>query len=103
MAVIGYIRVSSNKQTCEHQHYEIQQFVEHKADAEEPIFMKEWEQELDKFLVFNQKQILNNAGTVSRMNALRHASCEYAKYKLRIRQEEKANSVKEYKEDIKEL
>ena len=29
MAVIGYIRVSSNKQTCEHQHYEIEQFAEH--------------------------------------------------------------------------
>ncbi|MCQ2582189.1 MAG: recombinase family protein [Alphaproteobacteria bacterium] len=29
MSVIGYIRVSSNKQTCEHQHYEIQQFAEH--------------------------------------------------------------------------
>ena len=27
MAVIGYIRVSSNKQTCEHQHYEIKQFA----------------------------------------------------------------------------
>lgn len=78
-------------------------FAEHKADAEEPIFMKEWEQELDKFLVFNQKKILNNAGTVSRMEALRHASCEYVKYKLRIKQEEKENSVKEYKEDIKEL
>lgn len=29
MAIIGYIRVSSNKQTCEHQHYEIKQFAEH--------------------------------------------------------------------------
>ncbi|MBQ6027043.1 MAG: recombinase family protein [Alphaproteobacteria bacterium] len=29
MAVIGYIRVSSNKQTCEHQHFEIEQFAEH--------------------------------------------------------------------------
>ncbi|MCQ2581852.1 MAG: recombinase family protein [Alphaproteobacteria bacterium] len=29
MSVIGYIRVSSNKQTCEHQHYEIEQFAEH--------------------------------------------------------------------------
>ena len=28
MAVIGYIRVSSKKQTCEHQHHEIQQFTE---------------------------------------------------------------------------
>ncbi|MFQ6760107.1 MAG: recombinase family protein [Alphaproteobacteria bacterium] len=27
MAVIGYIRVSSNKQTVQHQHYEIQQFA----------------------------------------------------------------------------
>lgn len=27
MAVIGYIRVSSNKQTCEHQKYEIEQFA----------------------------------------------------------------------------
>ena len=28
MAVIGYIRVSSNKQTCEHQKYEIEQFAQ---------------------------------------------------------------------------
>jgi DNA invertase Pin-like site-specific DNA recombinase len=28
MAVIGYIRVSSNRQTCEHQHYEIEQFAQ---------------------------------------------------------------------------
>lgn len=27
MAIIGYIRVSSNKQTCEHQKYEIKQFT----------------------------------------------------------------------------
>ena len=27
MAVIGYVRVSSNRQTCEHQHHEIEQFV----------------------------------------------------------------------------
>ena len=27
MAVIGYIRVSSNKQTLEHQHFEIEQFA----------------------------------------------------------------------------
>ncbi len=27
MAVIGYIRVSSNKQTCAHQHFEIEQFA----------------------------------------------------------------------------
>lgn len=29
MAIIGYIRVSSSKQTCEHQRHEITQFVQH--------------------------------------------------------------------------
>lgn len=78
-------------------------FAEHKAEAEEPIFMKEWEQELDDFLTFNKKQILVGAGKVSRIEALRHASSEYAKYKLRIKQEEKAVSIEEHKADIKEL
>lgn len=31
MSVIGYIRVSSNKQTCEHQKYEITQFTNQKG------------------------------------------------------------------------
>lgn len=31
MAVIGYIRVSSNKQTLEHQHFEIEQYVKNKG------------------------------------------------------------------------
>lgn len=78
-------------------------FAEHKAEAQEPIFMKEWELELDKFLLFNQKQILKNAGTVSRVEALRHASAEYARYKARIKQEEKKVAIEEYKSDIKEL
>ena len=31
MSVIGYIRVSSNKQTLEHQHFEIEQYVKNKG------------------------------------------------------------------------
>lgn len=78
-------------------------FAEHKANAEEPIFMKEWEEELNSFLTFNKKRILTNAGKVSRVEALRHASAEYVKYKLRIKQGEKNIAVEEYKSDIKEL
>lgn len=78
-------------------------FAEHKANASEPIFMKEWEEELNSFLTFNKKQILTNAGKVSRVEALRHASAEYVKYKLRLKHEERMNSLNEYKEDIKEL
>lgn len=31
MAVIGYIRVSSNKQTLEHQHFEIEQYAKNQG------------------------------------------------------------------------
>lgn len=31
MTIYGYIRVSSSKQNCEHQRYEIEQFVEHNS------------------------------------------------------------------------
>ena len=54
-------------------------------------------------MTFNKKRILTNAGKVSRVEALRHASAEYVKYKLRIKQEEKNIAVEEYKSDIKEL
>ena len=40
MAVIGYIRVSSNRQTCEHQHHEIEQFA-HKNNITIDKWVKE--------------------------------------------------------------
>lgn len=40
MAVIGYLRVSSNKQALQHQHYEIQQFAKHNK-----ITIDRWVQE----------------------------------------------------------
>ncbi|MBP3687262.1 MAG: recombinase family protein [Alphaproteobacteria bacterium] len=40
MAVIGYIRVSSNKQTLEHQHFEIEQFAKNQG-----LKIDEWVEE----------------------------------------------------------
>jgi len=78
-------------------------FAERRAESEEPIFMKEWEEELDRFLEYNKKAVLTNAGKVSRIDALRKASEEYSKYKLRIKQEEKTKAEQEHLADIKEL
>ena len=41
------------------------------------IYMKDWEKRLDDFIKFNEKQVLSNAGKISRMTALRKAFAEY--------------------------
>lgn len=78
-------------------------FAEHRAEAEEPIFMREWEKELDEFLTANKKELLHNAGKVSHEDALEKAYNEYSKYKQALKITEKKESEEEYKEDIKEL
>ena len=65
--------------------------------------MKDWEKRLDDFIKFNEKQVLSNAGKISRMTALRKAFSEYDKYKELLRIEEKEQAEKEIETDIKEL
>lgn len=67
------------------------------------IYMKDWEKRLDDFIKFNEKQVLSNAGKISRMTALRKAFSEYDKYKELLRIEEKEQAEKEIETDIKEL
>ena len=78
-------------------------YAEHKAEAEEKIFMKEWETVLDDFLAFNKKQVLPNAGGVSHAVALEKAHAEYFKYKEKQKLVEKQESKRELEEDIKAL
>jgi hypothetical protein len=78
-------------------------FAEHRAESEQHIFMKEWEQELDKFLEFHKKSVLPNAGKISHEQMLKKACEEYSKYKTKLKVNEKQESIKEYRADIKEL
>jgi hypothetical protein len=56
--------------------------------------MKDWEKKLDEFLRFNERQVLPNAGRVSKQAAEDYAKAEFAKYEVRRR---------EYKESRGEL
>ncbi len=78
-------------------------YAEHKAEAEEKIFMKEWEGVLDDFLAFNKKEILSNAGGISHAMALEKAHTEYFKYKEKKKVIEKKESAQELQEDIRAL
>ena len=65
--------------------------------------MKDWEEKLNNFLKFNEKQILKTAGKISELNAKKQALLTYSKYKELLRLEAKKNSIKELETDIKEL
>lgn len=78
-------------------------YAEHKAESEEKIFMREWEILLDDFLVFNKKEILPRAGSISLEKALEKAHNEYFKYRENLKISEKKESEIEHEEDIKEL
>ena len=60
MAIIGYIRVSSNKQTCEHQKYEIEQFAQ-----QNHIIVDKWVME-----TISSRKALNKRKLGELLNAL---------------------------------
>jgi hypothetical protein len=68
-------------------------FAEDQAMRRKQVFMSDWEQKLDEFLRFNDRDVLTNAGMISRQTADDHAKIEYEKFEVRRR---------EYKESLAE-
>ena len=68
-------------------------FAEDQALRRKQVFMKDWETRLDEFLVFNERRVLNHAGSISKDGAETHAKQEYDRF---------AASRREYKEQLGE-
>ena len=68
-------------------------FAEDQALRRKQIFMKEWEQKLDEFLLFNDREVLPDAGSVAKKAADERARLEYERFAARRR---------EYKETLGE-
>lgn len=66
-------------------------YAEDQARRRKQVFMKDWEQKLDEFLIFNDRKVLPNAGSVSKKDAEVHARDEYDRFVQRRR---------EYKESL---
>lgn len=60
-------------------------FAEDQAHRRKEIFLKDWEEKLDAFLKFNDRDVLPNGGNVSKNQAAAHAEDEYAKFAVRHR------------------
>ncbi|MDP1774444.1 MAG: virulence RhuM family protein [Methylobacter sp.] len=55
-------------------------FAEDQAKRRKEVFLKDWEEKLNSFLAFNDRNVLPNAGNLSKKQADAHAEAEYAKF-----------------------
>ena len=55
-------------------------YAEDQAERRNPMYMKDWEEKLNTFLKFNEREILMNAGNISSEVAKELAEKEYEKF-----------------------
>lgn len=63
------------------------EFAELQATLHNPMYMKDWISKLDDFIKMSGREILQNAGTISKLEADNKALAEYAVYKERTKDE----------------
>ncbi len=80
-------------------------YDEDQAERNNPLYMKDWNEKLNKFIQFNEREILQNPGKISKKVAKALADNEYEKYSnKRIKQESlKTDDFDEFLEDHKDL
>jgi hypothetical protein len=82
-------------------------YAEDQAKRRKQVFMKDWEQKLDDFLKFNDRQVLPDAGKISKQDADNFAGNEYDHFAARRRQYKEelgeAESIKMLEEAAKQL
>lgn len=62
-------------------------FAEDQAQRRKQVFLRDWQQKLDDFLAFNERDVLPNAGHVTREEADRKATGEFEAFAERRRHE----------------
>ena len=55
-------------------------FAEDQAKRKKQIFLRDWQEKLDQFLQFNDRNVLQGAGTISKKQADEKAAAEYERY-----------------------
>lgn len=62
-------------------------YAEDQARRRKQVFLRDWQDKLDQFLEFNERDVLSGAGSVSKKCANEKAALEYEKYNDRRRQQ----------------
>ena len=82
-------------------------FAEDQARRRKQVFLRDWKTRLDEFLRFNERDVLPDAGRVSREAADEKAAREYEQFAARRRSlledEAEADTMKQLEEAVKKL
>lgn len=78
-------------------------YAEMQAVAEKPMYMRDWVQKLRLILTMNEKNILEHAGKISHKLAVSKVIKEYEAYKIKQREIEHLDDIKQLEQDIKRL
>ncbi len=70
-------------------------FAEDQARRRKQVFLKDWEIKLDEFLRFNERGVLANAGSISKVEADTRAEAEYEQFAARRRALREAEGERE--------
>ncbi|AOF52953.1 hydroxyacid dehydrogenase [Rodentibacter caecimuris] len=77
-------------------------FAEDQASRKKQFFLKDWEDKLDSFLVFNERNMLKNQGSITKKQADEKALLEYDKFNQQ-RRLEKEKAGENYIEQLLKL
>lgn len=78
-------------------------FAEAQALAQRPMYMADWSSKLNDILTINHREILLDAGRISKKIADELAEREFEKYSAKQREIESGKSLKELENDLKEI
>jgi hypothetical protein len=78
-------------------------YAEDQARRRKRVFMQDWEQKLDEFLRFNDRDVLPNAGSVSKRTADEHAAGEYEEFSARRREFREAQGATDYLRQLEDI
>ncbi len=78
-------------------------YAEDQARRRKQIFLGDWQTRLDEFLRFNDRNVLPDAGKVSREAADEKARAEYDQFAARRREQLEAESLRELEDRAKRL
>ena len=76
-------------------------YAEMQAEKRQLMYMKDWEEILNKFLKFNDKELLENAGKLSHDFMINYIDKQYNSYKKKIKEEKNINEIEELKKYLK--
>ena len=78
-------------------------FAEDQARRRKQVFLRDWQTRLDEFLRFNDREVLPDAGRVTRKAADEQAAAAYEEFAQRRREQSEQDGLRELEDTVKQL